>query len=164
MPPNFIFTQGPSTMHYDYSLDADDGSPATVEANCQITTDHGMCTSQYANAGPSMIGGSGSAFPYSNYGTDIGAQVVTIVGDAAAPGATGSTSVASTSATTTSSAPQQTESSGSSKTSSGSSTATGSQTGSSSSSKVSTGGMPMITGHPQWIIGGAAAAVAFAAM
>jgi hypothetical protein len=29
---------------------------------------------------------------------------------------------------------------------------------------VSTGGMPMITGNAQWVIGGAAAAVALAAM
>ena len=151
-------------MHYDYTLDADNGGPATIQAGCQITTDHGMCTSQSAGAGPSMIDGSGTAFPYSNYGTDIGAQVVTIVGNAAAPGATGSNSIASTFTTTTSSAPRTTASSGSEKTSSGSSTTTGGLTGSSPSSKVSIGGMPMITGHAQWVVGGAAAAVALAAM
>jgi hypothetical protein len=152
-------------MHYDYTFNGDDGTPVTIEAECQITTDHGSCTSQSASAGPSRFGGSGSAFPYSNYGTDIGAQVVTIVGDAAAPGATGSKSVASTTATTTSSAPQATGSSGGDKTSPASSTKTSGQVGSpSSSSSVSTGGVPMITGHAQWVIGGAAAAVALVAM
>lgn len=152
-------------MHYEYTIDVGDTSPGTVEADCQITSDHGFCSSAIVSAGPSMFGGAGTAFQYSNFGTDIGAQVVTIVQAGAAPGATASSTVASTLATTTSGAAGQTASSESGNESSGSSTATSSPTGSSTArSSVSTGGVLMVTGHPQWVIGGAAAAVAIAAM
>jgi hypothetical protein len=54
------------------------------------------------------------------------------------------------------------------KSATGQSTATStgapSQTAATGSSSSSTGGMPKITGNAQWVVGGAAAALAFAAL
>jgi hypothetical protein len=152
-------------MHYAFPAD-ERGNPGET-AGCEITTDHGLCsgsvvtTAPYTGADTISYSNYGKAtISFSNYGTEIGAQVVTITAGAA-PGVTGSsTSIASTSATTTSAqASQIVSSSGSS-----SSTGSGLSTGSSSSSKVSTGGVSMIISYAQWVIGGAAAVVAIAAI
>ncbi len=150
-------------MHYEYSYQADDGSPATVDAGCSITSDHGYCTSVMVNAGPSMVGGSGTAFPYSNFGTDIGAQAVTILqGGAAASNPAASNTGA---AKTTASAPAQTTGSQPGATSAGAHTTASANGGSSSStSSVSKAAAPMITGPAQWLVGGAGAAIAMAAV
>ncbi len=101
VPPNFIFAQGLSTMHYVYTVKGDSGSPTTIEAGCQITVDHGYCSSALANAGRSEINLSGTAFPYSDFeGLSVGAQVVTIVGDAVNPGSTASSTAATATAPT----------------------------------------------------------------
>lgn len=158
IPPSFTITQGPSTMHYEFAAVEDENGNTLeeIDAGCTITTDHGVCSGSQVSAGTSSPG-SGETSSYSNYGTDIGAQVVTITAGPT-PGATGSdSSIASTSAST--SATTSGASAGQTSSNSGSSSA-----GSSGTSKVSTGGMPMITGHAQWVIGGAAAAVAIAAI
>ena len=135
-----------------------------MTAGCEITTDHGVCSGSIL---ATVASGGLATVSYSSFGTDAGAMPVTITAGAA-PGATGSNgSVTVTSATTTGTSARQTalSSSGGSGSilSSGTSSATGSSSNS-SSSKVSTGGVPIITGHIQRIIGGAAAAVAIAAI
>ncbi|KIM95868.1 hypothetical protein OIDMADRAFT_33275 [Oidiodendron maius Zn] len=154
IPPSFTITQGPSTMHYEFAAeeDANGNTLEEIDAECKITTDHGLCSGSQVSAGTSSPG-SGQTWSYSNYGTEFGAQAVTITAGPT-PGATGSdSSISSTSATTSGASAGQTSSNSGSSTSSSSGT-----------SKVSTGGMPMITGHAQWVIGGAAAAVAIAAI
>lgn len=158
VPPSFLFTQGPSTAGYLYSEQIGSAGMQTLSVGCHITTDHGECSQTIAGQDATGIMASGTSYQYSNYATDLGAQAVTIVEGAAAPGSTGAPTVASTAAQTTGgSTGISTGSSAGSPTSS----PTGSSTG---KSNVSTGGMPMITGNAQWVIGGAAAAVALAAM
>lgn len=125
-------------MHYKYSMQGNSGFD-TVEAGCKITSDHGACSMTY-NVRNTIQEGSESVYQYSEFGKEIGAQAVTIVGAAAAPGA----------ATTTAAQPGQTGA-GSSESNTDSNSPTG-------STSVSTGGMPMMTGQAQWVIGGAAAA------
>ncbi len=134
----------------------EDGGSGIVQAECQITSDHGVCSATVQGTLPGgRVTSEATTKSYSNYGLDIGALVVTVTADL--PGAAASSAtIPSTAAMTTSAQAGQTASS-----SSGPSTATSLSTG---SSRVSTAGMPAITVKAQWVIGGAAAAVAIAAM
>lgn len=162
-------------MHYQIPMYDSAWNPETIDIQCQITGSGGPCTEAIISSG---VTSTQTIASYGNFASDMGDQVVTIT-DGPLPAATGATgSVPSTPATpVTSSAAGETASSGSSTGSSSAASSSPATTGSSvksstqsvsssasgsssSSSKVSTGGVPMITGRPQWVIGGAAAAAA----
>jgi len=164
VPPSFTFTQGPSTVHYIYT---DDDTPGTetIELSCQITDSvSGVCAGTVIDDLGSTTISTATTTPFSDGGSALGGMVVTITAGAAAS----SNTVASTSATPTGS-----ESSKKSSTSAGgktTSTSTGASgtgsaaTGSGSKTSSSTGaGAPMVTRAP-WVVGGAAAALVYAAM
>ncbi|KIM94534.1 hypothetical protein OIDMADRAFT_34563 [Oidiodendron maius Zn] len=165
VPSSFSFTQGPSTMHFSVPTYDEIGSSEVIDIQCQITSNGGPCTYALISAGTTS---TQTVTTYANFGSDAGAQAVTITAGAE-PGASNTAASASATATTSTAAGENTGSSiGSSSTASGGATAAGSSaeistksTSSSSiiSTKASTGGVPIITGGPQWIIGGAAAAV-----
>lgn len=132
-------------MHFQLPIYDSAANPGTIDLQCQITGSGGSCTEGR------VISGATSARVSTSYKDFASEGVVVTITDGPLPAATGATNtIPSTSATsTTSSLGGETSSTGSS----------------SSTTKVSTGGMPMITSRPQWVIGGAvAAAAAFAAM
>ncbi|TVY21389.1 hypothetical protein LARI1_G000821 [Lachnellula arida] len=176
IPESFTFTQGPSTIHYDYQV-TDDGSDASINPGCVVTSsDHGTCTG-------GMVGNFDGTSTSTTYTTSFttGAseyaqyQAVTITAGAA--GSSASTAASTTQGSSgTSSATKRAGGSAASQTS-GMTTATSTEasgtktSGASSSaassgsgSAVSTAGTAMITGKPRWALGGAAAALALAAM
>jgi hypothetical protein len=149
-------------MHYQIPMYDSDMNPGAIDIQCQITGSGGPCTLASINSEGSSVQ---TITSYENFASSMGDQVVTIT-DGPLPAASGATgTIPSTSATsTTGSAAGET---GFSDSSAGSST-TASRSASSSSgssTKASTGGVPVITSHPQWVIGGVvAAAAAVAAM
>ncbi|TVY48058.1 hypothetical protein LOCC1_G001531 [Lachnellula occidentalis] len=143
IPTSFIFTQGPSTIHYDYH-NTDDGSDDTSTA---YTTSVSTGASNYVQYLPVTItaGAAGSSASIAASTTQQSSDA-----DSATKSASGS-AASQTSGMTTATSTEA------------SATKTSSSTGSSaSSSAVSTAGMAMVTGSPQWALGGAAAALALA--
>ncbi|KAH8593435.1 hypothetical protein B0O99DRAFT_688652 [Bisporella sp. PMI_857] len=173
LPTSFTFTQGPSTMHYKFSHSptADKDPARTVEVGCVITADHGTCSKSIeATLGTFTSTAASATTTFTSGGSELGGQVVTVTaGNLVIPSSTTSTTSKSSSVTAVSTmtvVPQ--ESSASPTTTSATSTdaaffeatksievATTSSTG---------GAMPMITGNANWVIGGAAAMVALAAL
>ncbi|TGO57695.1 hypothetical protein BCON_0063g00530 [Botryotinia convoluta] len=158
VPPNFTFTQGPSTIAYTYTIgDAEDfavtdsasGSSyptgeATMTLGCVLSgSSTGVCSYTELEVAPSTTFSSVEATTMSGteYAEIFTAVPVTITAGPAST--TGSASGASASA---------------------SKSGSGSASGSVSGSATSTGGMPMITAKAQWVVGGAAAAMVMAAL
>jgi hypothetical protein len=137
----------------------------TIELGCQITDSvSGVCSGTVIDDLGSTTISSASTTPFSNGGSELGGMVVTITAGAGVS----SNTVASTSATPTgseSSTKSSTSSGGKPTSTSTSASGTGSAaTESGSKTSSSTGaGAPMITRAP-WVVGGAAAAFAYAAM
>ncbi|TGO32784.1 hypothetical protein BHYA_0289g00100 [Botrytis hyacinthi] len=160
VPPNFTFTQGPSTIAYTYTID---------DAEDFAITDSTSGTS-YATGQATMTLGcvlSGSSTGVCSY-TELEAVASTTFSSVDATTISGTeyadiftavpVTITAGPASTTSSA------SGASASASASKSGLGSATGSASGSATSTGGMPMITAKAQWVIGGAAAAMVMAAL
>ncbi|KAM0160284.1 hypothetical protein ACHAQE_004656 [Botrytis cinerea] len=162
VPPNFTFTQGPSTIAYTYTIDdvedyvvTDSASgssyatgQATMTLGCVLSgTSVGVCsyTELEAVASTTLTSIDATTVSGTEYTEVFTGVPVTITAGPAST--TGSASGASASA---------------SKSASGS--ASGSAAGSASGSAASTGGMPMITAKAQWVVGGAAAAMVMAAL
>ncbi|ATZ57576.1 hypothetical protein BCIN_15g01400 [Botrytis cinerea B05.10] len=162
VPPNFTFTQGPSTIAYTYTIDGvedyvvtDSASgssyatgQATMTLGCVLSgTSVGVCsyTELEAVASTTLTSIDATTVSGTEYTEVFTGVPVTITAGPAST--TGSASGASASA---------------SKSASGS--ASGSAAGSASGSAASTGGMPMITAKAQWVVGGAAAAMVMAAL
>ncbi|KAK6598563.1 hypothetical protein ACHAP3_007526 [Botrytis cinerea] len=162
VPPNFTFTQGPSTIAYTYTIDdvedyvvTDSASgssyatgQATMTLGCVLSgTSVGVCsyTELEAVASTTLTSIDATTVSGTEYTEVFTGVPVTITAGPAST--TGSASGASASA---------------SKSASGS--ASGSAAGSASGSATSTGGMPMITAKAQWVVGGAAAAMVMAAL
>jgi hypothetical protein len=162
-------------MHFQLPMYDSAWNPETIDIQCQITGSGGPCTEAIISSGTTS---TQTITSYGNFASDVGAQVVTITdgplpaasgatgtipstsatpGTNSAAGETGSSDSSTGSSSATSSSPTTTGSSAKSSTQSASSSASSS---SNSSSKVSTGGVPMITGRPQWVISGAAIAAA----
>jgi len=183
IPPSFTFTQGPSTIHYAYTHQAQSSGDftGTIDVGCKITALTGTCSkSVNAILGTITSAATSSTTTFSG-ASEMGGQILTITGgNLVVP-----TTASSTSSASNSSAPVKshypssyTNSTNSSTVSTSSSypvtlapTATGAlTTGSPSStqgvsSSSVTGGMPIITGSAQWVMGGVAAmAVALAAL
>ncbi|TVY43845.1 hypothetical protein LSUB1_G001156 [Lachnellula subtilissima] len=185
IPTSFTFTQGPSTIHYDYHV-TDDGSDESIDLGCMVTSsDHGICTG-------SMVGNFDGTSTSTSYRTSFSTgaseyvqyQAVTITAGAAGSSAStaasttqGSSDAVSATKSASGSAASQTSgmttatSPGASGTkilgassSAASSASSPSSASSASGSAVSTAGMAMVTGSPRWVLGGAAAALALAAM
>ncbi|KFY78430.1 hypothetical protein V499_02408 [Pseudogymnoascus sp. VKM F-103] len=156
VPASLLITQGPSTLHYAFPTGSGD-----MTADCKLTGTQGVCSGSIlatgAQHGVVTVG-------YKSFGM-YDEVVVTITG--AAPEATGEGGAGAATATGTATGEPAGQTAGSLGSGGGAGGEASSATGSSSSavsSKASTGGMPMITGHAQWVIGGAGAAVAIAAM
>ncbi|KAF7890577.1 hypothetical protein EAF00_008892 [Botryotinia globosa] len=160
VPPNFTFTQGPSTIAYTYTIgDADvfavtdsvSGSSyptgdATMTLGCVLSgTSTGVCSYTELEAAASTTFSSIETTTVS--GTEY-AEIFTGV----------PVTITAGPASTTGSA------SGASASASASKSGSGSAAGSASGSATSTGGMPMITAKAQWVVGGAAAAMVMAAL
>jgi len=153
VPPSFTVTQGPSTLHYAMSADAsqyssmgDVGSDAysnSVDYACQITSSSSaVCT---VTGVGSYNGSSISTVDSTTItaATDLGYVSVTVTAGATT---TGSGTNASISSSSTS------KSSGSS------------SKASSGAVVTSNPAMPAITAQAQWVLGGAAAVLAYGAM
>jgi len=174
VPTSFTFTQGPSTIHYDYH-NTDDGSNESIDLGCMITSsDHGICSG-------SMVGNFDGTSTSTSYTTSISTgasnylQYLPVTITAGAAGSSASTAASTTqgssnadSATKSASKSAASQTSGMTiATSTGlsgtkTSEASNSTDSSASGSAVSTAGMAMITGSPRWALGGAAAALALA--
>lgn len=159
VPASFTFTQGPSTIHYQYQVIADDaGDNESIELGCVITSSmSGVCSGTALGSVSGSATTSADTTSFSNGGSELGGQIVTITAGLAAAASTPVSTTMSTSAS---------ESSSKSATGKSTVTSTGASqtaaTGSTSSTSTSTGGMPKITGN--WVVGGAAAALALAAL
>lgn len=166
LPDSFTFTQGPSTMHYVMAYNEPYTSSGvafpdaeTIDVGCVLTSSTiGVCSDTDNGAAASTTFSMATTISFANgadEGTILTAIPVTITAGGAVTGNTASpTGSASSGAASDSSSKK-----GSTATSS-SSTASGT-----ASSKVSgAGGMPMVTAKAQWIVGGAAAALALAAL
>jgi len=181
VPTSFTFTQGPSTIHYDYH-NTDDGSDESIGLGCMVTSsDHGVCTG-------SMVGNFDGTSTSTSYSTSFSTgasdyvqyQAVTITAGAAGSSAStaasttqGSSDAVSATKSASGSAASQTSgmttatspgASGTKTSRASSSAAASASSASASGSAVSTAGMAMVTGSPRWVLGGAAAALALAAM
>ncbi|TAQ84403.1 hypothetical protein B7494_g7264 [Chlorociboria aeruginascens] len=153
-----ILTAGPSTIHFDYttsdsadptdSLSADVNVAETFDLDCHITSsDHGDCSlTVIATIGSSTITTSSTT-------TVVNSDLAAL--SSALAGATASGKPA---ASTTGS------SVGSQSTSSSQSSSSSSAAGNSATTSHSTGAMPMVTANAQWIVAGAAGALALAAL
>jgi len=153
-------------MHYAFSYPGDSGEPAgSLDVACAITSKSGTCSSTVLGGLDSLSPATVMSTSFTDGGVGLGAQVVTIVADAGAA-ASSTRTVASTSASTTaaSEASSSATRSGSSAPEKTVSSTTGSSASASSTSSVSTAGAAMVTGKAQWVVGGAAAALALAAM
>ncbi|KAG0649088.1 Mob as tumor suppressor 4 [Hyphodiscus hymeniophilus] len=164
-PPSFTFTQGPSTVHYQYViLDDGDGDNETIDLGCEITnSESGVCSGTVLGSISASATSSASTTSFSNGGSELGGQIVTITAGLAAAATTAS-STATTSSTGSSESSSKSAASGKSTATSTGAEQTAAAGSSSSSSSSSTGGVPRITGNAQWVMGGAAAALAMAAL
>ncbi|KAJ9357757.1 putative GPI anchored protein [Paecilomyces variotii] len=161
VPPGFTIVQGASTMDYVMSIPSE-----YVSMGCKLEGDVADCSEtfspspaySYPNPAETTVSGISSYYQ---------AVVVTTGAVAGAAATTGATPAANTASATGAAA------SASASASSGFSTATSSKTSSTSSasgttkhasSSTSTGGVPQMTGNASWMIGGAAVAIALAAM
>lgn len=116
-----------------------DPNPATIDIQCQISGSGGHCTQAEITSGTTSVHATTS---YGNFATVVGVQAVVITDGPLPAASSGTDKISLTSATSTAS-----------------STA-GETTSGDSSTKVSTGGIPMITVRPQWMVGGVAVAAA----
>jgi len=181
VPPSFTFTQGPSTMHYAYSM-SDDGASysfsgtgsaynavETFDVGCVITTSSSaICSATDVEIAGASTFSSATTTPINNISSVLVGIPVTITAGAIST-TTSSPSSTSVTAGSSSSLASIKSSSGISSSVSASSTskASGAAGGTSSGSATSTqsaAGLPMITAKAQWVVGGAAAAMAYAAI
>ncbi|CAG8973311.1 hypothetical protein HYALB_00000073 [Hymenoscyphus albidus] len=158
-PPSLLLTQGPATYHINFqSTQAIDGITLTVSADvaCSITdSKSGVCsTTAQGNSGTSTYS-SAETTAITDAPKELSLTAVTLL--SGSPTSTG----ASSGAASQTGVPTTSASTGSAPKSSGASSTGGSPASASSSS---TAGMPMITGNAQWVLGGAAAAIALGAM
>ncbi|RDL33671.1 uncharacterized protein BP5553_08039 [Venustampulla echinocandica] len=173
VPTGFTITQGPSTLHYLQTM-SDEGHVATYDMGCQITSSKtGTCSGTVVEI---ESGGQPktSILTTPIAASDLGGVTVTIT----AGGKVAATTSAATETTKLTPSGSKADTGSTLKpTASGSKADTGAAlstggaaptgTGAASGageSKTSTGGMPMITGNAQWVVGGAAAAIAIAAL
>jgi len=185
VPADFTFTQGPSTIHYAYthSAQSSDDFSGTIDVGCMVTVDHGTCSKSVNAVLGTITSAATSSTTTFSAASEMGAQMLTVTaGNLVTPTTASSTSSSSSSVSSKSTSSSSSSVSSSSSSSSHSSTITSTPkpihtsspvngptfvipvVESVSSSKVSTGGLPMITGNAQWVIGGAAAVVVLAAL
>ncbi|KAF7914273.1 uncharacterized protein EAF01_000679 [Botrytis porri] len=162
VPPNFTFTQGPSTIAYTYTIDnAEDFAVTDSTSGTSYATGQATMT-----LGCVLSGGSTGVCSYTELEalastTFSSVDATTVSGTEYAEIFTGiPVTITAGPATTTGSASGASASASKSGSGSGSVSASGSVSG----SATSTGGMPMITAKAQWVVGGAAAAMVMAAL
>ncbi|THV51800.1 hypothetical protein BGAL_0098g00100 [Botrytis galanthina] len=163
VPPNFTFTQGPSTIAYTYTIgDVEDFAITDSTSGTSYATGQATMT-----LGCVLSGSSTGVCSYTELEalaptTFTSIDATTISGTEYAEIFTGvPVTITAGPASTTSSASGASASGASA---SASKSGSGSAAGSVSGSATATGGMPMITAKAQWVVGGAAAAMVMAAL
>ncbi|GAD94170.1 hypothetical protein PVAR5_2792 [Paecilomyces variotii No. 5] len=151
VPPGFTIAQGASTMNYVMSIPSE-----YVSMGCKLKGDVADC-SESISPSPTYSGASVTETTVIGLKSYYQAVVVTAGAATGAAATTGATPAANTASATGAAA------------SSGFSTATSSKTSASgsaahASSSTSTGGVAQMTGNASWMMGGAAVAIALAAM
>ncbi|KAL1879516.1 hypothetical protein Plec18167_003973 [Paecilomyces lecythidis] len=152
VPPGFTIAQGASTMNYVMSIPSE-----YVSMGCKLKGDVADC-SESMSPSPTYSGASVTQTTVSGLSSYYQAVVVTAGAATGAAATTGATPAANTASATGAAASSGFSTATSSKTSSTSGTATH------ASSSTSTGGVPQMTGNASWMMGGAAVAIALAAM
>ncbi|KAG9240815.1 hypothetical protein BJ878DRAFT_570712 [Calycina marina] len=173
LPTNFIFTQGTSTMHYDftYSPTASDDPARTIDVGCVIKASNGLCSkSLEATLGSITSTAASATTTFTDGGSALGGyQTVTITaGNLVIPSSTAVSTTTKTTSSSTTAAPLTTLSAASSSATSTTSADEDFFEATKSiaivASSTSNGGsMPMNTGNVGYIAG-AAAMVALVAL
>ncbi|OKL60338.1 hypothetical protein UA08_04013 [Talaromyces atroroseus] len=172
----FTLIEGPETASMEMVVGA--SSILFVDLACDLNTSvsQAVCTETDGGSEANFPGVTTSTFAPDDYASAWLAVTVTAGSASGAPATTAASATAPTASATNSGTTAAATSSADStaaassgmttvaSTSSSGSSATAAQSSSSSSSSVSTGGMPQITGNAQWAVGGAAIAMAFAAL
>lgn len=109
--------------------------PGSLDVGCTITSDHGVCS------GSVVMTGEVTATDFEEYPATT--ETYSNFGKGIGAQVVTVTAVAAAAATTPASTSEEAEN---------------------ATTSVSTGGVPMITGKAQWVVGGAAAMAAYAAM
>ncbi|KAF7945439.1 hypothetical protein EAE96_010213 [Botrytis aclada] len=158
VPPNFTFTQGPSTIAYTYTIgDAEDFAVTDSTSGTSYATGQAIMTVECVLSGSSTGVCSYTELEALASTTFSSADATTVSGTEYAQIFTGVP-------VTITAGPASTTGSASGASASASKSGSGSAAGSASGSATSTGGMPMITAKAQWVVGGAAAAMVMAAL
>jgi len=162
-PGVFTLTEGPSTAVYAISEDIEASGGSTILAftaliDCSLAGSSAVCTESYGGQEANDPGQSTETLT----GTDFTYMPVVITAGSLntnAPAAPSSTTAVPTASSTGGADSSSQTGSSTGPTQSVSGTA---QSGSSSakSTSASTGGMPTVTGHKGWVVGGAALAAA----
>jgi len=165
LPDSFTFTQGPSTVHFVLSYNQPYSSNGvvvpdaeTMDVGCVLTsstigvcseTENGIAASTTVSLATTIVLTNGA-----EDGTTLSPLPVTITAGNVATGRTATNTASGTTATSSGSSSKGATKTGSSSTSSGTASANAS----------SGAALPVVTAKAQWIVGGAAAALALAAL